>query len=138
MATTVNIPLQQRAGHNIGNQGTFPFTHGAGSREIAVNVSGATVLMEGRDKVVRTPCLGAELANFGFIFNSTATSYDYTVVFVDDLGNEIEIGGDTVAGGAAYPLNLGDAFANGQAFVGLCPGEKIVLRMAVTPPDVQT
>lgn len=132
MATTVNIPLQQRAGHNIGNQGVFPFVHGAAGREIAVNVSGATVLMEGRDKVVRTPCVGAISANFGVLYNATTTSYDFTILFVDDQGNESEIGEGTVAGGAVGQLNLEDDFEEGEAFLGLCPGEKIILRLTPT------
>jgi hypothetical protein len=131
--TTVNVPLQNRAGKNVGNQPLHPFVHGAAMPETPVNTSGKTTLMEGQKNVVRTPTLPATVGSFGFVSNQSVISYDYTPIFVDNEGNEMVIGpATTVAAGAVGILTLSNPFLDG-AFLGLCEGEKIVLGVAVTP-----
>lgn len=128
-----NIPLQQRAGRNIGIEVLPPYIHGAGAPEIAVNPTGRTVIMEGQEGVVRSPSLRLHEAAFGFIFNQTAVEYDITILFVDDQNNETEIGDAALLANSVVPLLLESPFADG-AFLGLCPGEKIVLDSAVAQP----
>jgi hypothetical protein len=128
--TTQNIPLQQRAGNNIGNESLPPFIHGAAMPETAVNVSGNTTLMEGQDKVVRTPSVRTIAGNFGAVINQTANTYDCVVLFVDDEGNEMPLGDFTVNPNSLGELNLEGYFAEGL-FLGLCPGEKIILNTAL-------
>jgi hypothetical protein len=59
-----NIPLQQRAGRNIGVQVLPPYLHDAAMPEIAVNPTGVTTIMEGKDEVVRTPSIRVFAGNF--------------------------------------------------------------------------
>jgi len=124
--TSQNVPLQQRAGHNIGNESLPPFIHGAAMPETAVNVSGVTVLMVGQEKVVRTPSVRVVSGNFGAVINQTVNIYNFGVFFVDDLGNEMLLGVGTSNPGLAE-LNLEGYFEQGL-MLGLCLGEKIIMR----------
>jgi hypothetical protein len=129
--TTQNIPLQQRAGNNIGNETLPPYIHGAAMPETPVNTNGTTTLMEGQSKVVRTPCVRTIAGNFGALINQSPISYDCVILFVDALGNEMVLG-DFIAGASGLSeLNLEGYFAQGL-ILGLCPGEKIILRTAPT------
>lgn len=131
--TTQNVPLQQRAGNNIGNETLPPYIHGAAMPETPVNVNGVTVLMEGQEKVVRTPCVRTISGNFGAVINQTATSYDCVILFVDDQGNEMVLGDFTADPSSMSELNLEGYFEQGL-ILALCPGEKIILRTTPTPP----
>ena len=123
-----NVPLQQRAGRNIGNEVLPPIIHGAAMPELAVNPSGDTVLMEGQENVVRTPCVRTVSGNFGAIINQTAILQGFIVLFRDDEGNEMPISLPIAANAGDFgELNLGAFFAEGL-FLGLCPGEKLILR----------
>jgi hypothetical protein len=135
-----NKPLQHRAGRNIGNQALPPYIHGAGMPEIPVSINGSTVIMEGQQKTVRTPCVRsdsetANTVNFGRLFNTTDISYDASVHFIDNANNEIQVGGPTtVLPNDDSPLELNVPFGDG-AFLGLCYGEKLVLRCVITPEE---
>lgn len=132
-----NIPLQQRAGRNIGNEVLPPFIHGAAMPEIAVNTNGMTVLMEGQEKVLRTPSVRVVSGNFGGIINQSSINYLATVYFVDNEGNEMAISEELdVGANDMTELNMGGDSALALAlglFLGLCPGEKIILRCAPAP-----
>jgi hypothetical protein len=129
-----NIPLQQRAGRNIGVEVTPPYIQGAAAPQILVATSGSTVLMQGRENVARTPFVRTKLYPalswiYGVLFNNTAASIDYEVFFVDDENNEMEVSSGTVAANAVGSLTISVV-----GFWALCPGEKLVLRHAPTPP----
>jgi hypothetical protein len=135
-----NIPLQQRAGRNIGTEVLPPFINGGAMPEIAVNPTGATTIMEGQEGVVRTPCHqvgilpGTDGPSFGAVINQNTDDYDIGIFFVDDENNEILIGSLNVLADENAPLNLEQAYLAGGAVLGLCPGEKIILRSAVAQP----
>jgi hypothetical protein len=122
-----NIPLQQRAGRNIGVQVLPPYLHDAAMPEIAVNPTGVTTIMEGKDEVVRTPSIRVFAGNFGVIINQSALDYLFEVFFVDDQNNELKIGEVESAAGDAAALNLWGYWGVGL-FLNLCYGEKIILR----------
>jgi hypothetical protein len=122
-----NIPLQQRAGRNIGVQVLPPYLHDAAMPEIAVNPTGVTTIMEGKDEVVRTPSVRVFLGNFGAIINQTALDYLFEIFFVDNQNNELKIGEVEADAGESTGLNLWGWWAT-SVLLGLCLGEKIILR----------
>jgi hypothetical protein len=129
-----NIPLQQRAGRNIGVEVTTPYVQGAASPETPVALIGPTTLMEGREHVARTPLVQGKIPSgvtpaFGVLFNNTLGSINYSVFFVDAVNNEMLVGAGTVPANSAGPLVL----TNADAIWALCPGEKIVLKHVPTP-----
>lgn len=129
-----NVPLQQRAGRNIGVEGITPYVQGAATPETPVAANGDTVLMEGREHVARTPLVQGKIPSgtipaFGVCFNNTAGSIDYSIFFVDEDNREMLVGSGTVGANSAGPLMLTDA----NAIWALCPGEKLVLRHEPTP-----
>jgi hypothetical protein len=132
-----NIPLQQRAGRNIGTEVLPPFINGAAMPEIAVNPSGVTVVMEGQEGVVRTPCVRAgndysqeDGPNWGLVINQTDDDLNIDILFVDTENNEMKLGDIVVGAQSLEGLLLEYIFAAG-AFLGLCPGEKIILRSSI-------
>jgi hypothetical protein len=128
-----NLPLEQRAGRNIGIEPTLAlaFAQGAGAPETDVNaaIGARTTILECPVGVARTP-KGANVNEQGFLTNRSAVDYNYSVLFVDDLGNELEIRTDSVGAGLVAPFAYISS-ANGLALV-LAPGEKIVL-LSVAP-----
>ncbi|MFQ5339934.1 MAG: hypothetical protein ACE5F6_00150 [Anaerolineae bacterium] len=132
-----NIPLQQRAGRNIGTEALPPFINGAAMPEIVVNPSGVTVVMVGQEGVVRTPCVRANSLpdeldgpNWGFVINQTDNDLNIDILFVDNENNEMKLGDIVVLAQSLEGLILEYVFAAG-AFLGLCPGEKIILRSSI-------
>jgi hypothetical protein len=129
-----NIPLQQRAGRNIGVEVTPPYIQGAAAPQILVAPTGATVLMTGRENVARTPYGRARVYDsgawgFGRIFNNTAVSIDWEVSFVDTEGNEMLVASGTVGANSSEELEINEV----TGYWALCAGEKLVLRHAPTP-----
>lgn len=131
-----NIPLQQRVGRNIGIEVLPPYILGAAMPEIEVNPTGVTVLMEGQDKVLRTPSVRVIDGYFGVVFNTSGNTYLFEIFFVDNENNEMKIGEIPVPTiDEGVPLSLDDPFAAGL-FLGLCLGEKIIMRGSLVEEPV--
>jgi hypothetical protein len=136
--TTVNVPLQARAGKNIGIEpGPGPFVQHAGGEETPVNpvVGSMTPILACPDGVRRTPLFrGAAAEGSGVIFNNTALDFSYRLFFRDKLGNEVPVGPLQTVGAAASDSLLGYDDLEETAFC-LTPGESIVLRPQTAPPS---
>lgn len=123
-----NQPLQQRVGRNIGTEVLPPFINGGAMPEIPLKYPGTTTIMEGQEGVVRTPCVMADGANFGFLFNQSDDDVNFFVFFVDAEGNEMQIGHSGVGDHESQELALNELYFLIGLFLGLCPGEKIIIR----------
>jgi hypothetical protein len=138
---TVNPQLQARAGRNIGVEPSLydAFLQDAGGPETDVNPTGDTVILECPQGMARSPLSISPLASpptAGMIVNRTASAFNYSVLFVDDEGNEIVIGiGGSVGANSVNPFIywVGIGFQGVEPWV-LCPGEKIILRDAPVVP----
>ena len=127
-----NIPLQQRAGRNIGIEPSLAsaFLQDAQGPETDVNTAtGAkTTILECPQGMARAPQQAGFNQNAGMLINRSAAAFAYLVLFVDDLGNELEINSGSVAANTAQGFSYtGTSFTTAENLV-LNPGEKIVLR----------
>lgn len=130
---TPNAPLQQRAGRNIGIEPALAqaFLQDALAPETDVNTSAGarTTILECPKGMARSPQGMGQNTNAGLIINRSGSSFDYNVVFVDDLGNEaVLLSSQSVASNSVEGFSYGNFFG-GVAFV-LNPGEKIILKQA--------
>lgn len=122
---------QVRAGSNIGNEpsaGNY-FVAKAGGAVIDILTPGRTTILEGVEGTARVGTVGPAV-NGGRARNKSIVSYDLQFVFIDDEGNEANIGAPVVivggaAGSIAWPASLGGVFA-------LNPGEKVVVDTVVS------
>jgi hypothetical protein len=124
--TPVNVPVQLRAGRNIGIEpGLVPFVQDGGGAETDVNPLGVTVILSCPERMSRTPQTG--VASSGMIVNRTADDVDYAVYFRDDQGHEALLAAKvTVGSGDVDPFLYGTE--GDLAVLALCPGENIILR----------
>ena len=127
-----NIPLQQRAGRNIGIEPSLAsaFLQDAQAPETDVNTAtGAkTTILECPQGMARAPQQAGFNQNAGMILNRSAAAFAYDVLFVDDLGNELVIGSGSVAANTVQGFSYTDANLLSAENLVLNPGEKIVLR----------
>jgi hypothetical protein len=129
----MDIPLQQRAGRNIGIESSPVFLQSAGGPEIAVKASGDTVIMEGVASAVRTPFTRGNFS--GTVFNDTVAAFFFNVYFKDELGNELLLTTvQTVNPNSSIDLDLtGAGVFTPDLPLSLCEGEKLVLRSTTRP-----
>jgi hypothetical protein len=133
----VNPQLQARAGRNIGVEPPLysGFVQDAGAPETDVNPNADTVILECPQGMARSPMtvsLGIP-PSAGVIVNRSAMNYNYFVIFVDDLGNELMLFSiDGVASNDVEPFQYFGGFNGIEPWV-LCPGEKIILRKNLGP-----
>jgi hypothetical protein len=126
--TPVNVPVQLRAGRNIGIEpGLVPFVQDGASPETDVNptVGSVTVILECPERMARTPQTGGTVS--GMISNRTAASFLYEVYFRDDQGNDALLAASVTLLAGAISNFLYGTEGDDSALV-LCPGEKIVLK----------
>ena len=127
-----NIPLQQRAGRNIGIEPSLAsaFLQDAQAPETDVNTAtGAkTTILECPEGMARAPQQAGFNQNAGMILNRSAATFPYEVLFVDDLGNELAINSGSVPANTAQGFSYTDMNATSAENLVLNPGEKIVLR----------
>lgn len=128
----VNVPLQKRAGLNIGiEEPNFaPFLQDGGGKETQINpvIGAETVILECPAGSARSVNNGSE--NQGMIFNTSAANFSYEVLFQDTLGNKLELNTGTVNAGEA----LSFVYQGKSAPLVLVPGEKILLKAAQGGP----
>ena len=133
--TKANVPLQRRAGLNIGIEPDFSvYLQDAGGKEKALNtpVGSETVILECPEGVARTPLSMGE--NSGVIANPTAIDFNYTVFFRDELGNDAALTGvQTLAGNSNDAFVYHDGRLQDTSFT-LTPGQKIVIKSVAAPP----
>jgi hypothetical protein len=129
--TSANIPVQLRAGRNIGiEKGLTPFVQAGASRETEINptIGSSTVILLCPDKTARaiqtdvTPTSGLSI-------NTTVATINYLILFQDTQGNKAFIGAGIASPGVANFLYGTEADAS---TVVLAPGEAIVIEI-VTP-----
>jgi hypothetical protein len=127
-----NIPLQQRAGRNIGIEPSLAsaFLQDAQGPETDVNTAtGAkTTILECPQGMARAPQQAGFNQNAGMLINRSAATFPYEVLFVDDLGNELMINSGTVAANTVQGFSYTDTNLISAENLVLNPGEKIVLR----------
>jgi hypothetical protein len=127
-----NIPLQQRAGRNIGIEPSLAsaFLQDAQGPETDVNTAtGAkTTILECPQGMARAPQQAGFNQNAGMLINRSAATFPYEVLFVDDLGNELVINSGTVAANTVQGFSYTDTNLISAENLVLNPGEKIVLR----------
>jgi hypothetical protein len=139
-----NIPLEQRAGRNIGIESLPVFIQAAAGPEVAVTSIGssepggaAVTLMTAVKNAVRTPFTRGP-AN-GMVFNKDASNTALYLVWLDDgEGNLFLIDSGSVGGGDVEPLDLsgagpGDpnAFTPAKPLC-LCGNEKLIMRAFIS------
>jgi hypothetical protein len=127
-----NVPLQQRAGRNIGIEPNLAsaFLQDASGPETDVNTAtnAKTTILECPEGMARAPQQAGFDQRAGMIINRSAADFDYLVLFVDDLGNEIILSGSSVAANSAEGFSYtGTNLILAENLV-LNPGEKIVLQ----------
>jgi hypothetical protein len=130
---TPNVPLQKRAGRNIGIEpGAKPFLQDAGGREteIARPIGSYTVILECPQGVARNPNVDCAQGAAGVICNKGADFF-YEVRFRDTLGNEVVLDSGSVLSGASDSFEYG---TEDYPLV-LTPGEKIVLKSISDGPQ---
>ena len=131
--TTTNVPLQKRAGRNIGIEpGSSPFVQDGGGREtnVPATLGAKTVILSCPDRMARSPQTGG--IGSGFVVNGTASDYTFKVFFRDDQGNEAQISNaQTVPTGDVLDFIYG--VETGAINLVLCPGEKIILLGVANP-----
>lgn len=131
--------LQRRAGRNIGIESMPVFIQAAGAPEEVVPTSGSQkTVLAGVPTGLRTPFT---CETNGYAFNTDAASVNYLVFFEDSLGNQMCIGGGTVAAATADQMGWQTFNGNDTPFtpqVPLClaEGEKIIITAVPTPPLV--
>lgn len=123
-----DVSLQSRAGSNVGNEpaASLHFIAKSHSKSVDVPTTGATIeLWAGEGEVLRVPF--APGANLGAILmNKSATlTYDWTLTFIDDEGNELEMTTGSIAPGDTGEVNADGPFQDG--LFAICAGESIVL-----------
>ena len=131
-----NIPLQRRTGQNIG---VSPIGAGLAAYQQATNApyitldDTDTVLWEGQANCARVP--GGSASQFPALLVTDAVasldSVDLDIFFVDDQGNELEIGigGIDLSDGSGLIQLLGDGPKGWGAPFCLEVGEKIIARV---------
>lgn len=122
--------LEHRAGLNVGNQpGFLTFIQKAGSRSVEIPLNGTkAVLVEGVESGFRTL---QNLEESSVLANTTPASYDWSIFFEDDEGNQMAVGSGTVAAGAMGGIRAVDLT---ESMFTLAPGEKFLLSVTLTPP----
>jgi hypothetical protein len=133
--------LSVRAGLNIGIEPTLlPFVQAAAGNIIPIAPSGDTVIAEHTDQAARVlfSAGGGGGDGSGWVWNTALDTVDINFYFVDDLGNEILLGGGAISG-VPGPVeleleNFEPAPDESGAFFCLAPKEKIVARLSPTPP----
>ena len=136
-----NIPLQQRAGRNIGIESLPVFLQAAGAPEVVaqtgVPFGPRVTLFKGVSNALRTPYLRAPSSGRVFCAD-TDPSGALGVFFQDDQGNEMLIAGVLMVAAGSYPLDLDSApapFLNDKP-LNLGFGEKLVAAAAGGPSPV--
>ncbi len=119
--------LESRAGLNIGNSPVAGLLYAAkvSSKSVEIPTNGSQVtLYEGVEGVLRVPATpGGFFAALSLINASTSQSYDWTMFFIDDEGNQMEIESGSINEGLEnVEIELGE-----EGVFALCPGEKIVM-----------
>jgi len=131
-----NVPLQKRAGLNIGIEpGAAPFLQYSGGREVEISpaVGAKTVILECPEGIARTPLAQAAEDAGGVIVNTTTNTFDYEVWFRDADGNEAKIADVfSLAGPGAGPFVANNSYLDETAFT-LTPGEKIFILSVHAP-----
>ena len=129
---TPNVPLQRRAGRNIGIEpgGAVPFVQDAGGREteIARAIGAYTVILECPDGVARNPSVTSSQHAAGLLFNKGAEFF-YEVRFRDTLGNEVVLIQSSISATDVSGFDYGLA----ALILVLAPGEKIVIKSISDP-----
>jgi len=136
---TPNVPLQKRAGLNIGIEpGAAPFLQYSGGREVEINpaIGAKTVILECPEGIARTPLTQvAEAAGGagGVIVNTTTNTFAYEVWFRDADGNEAKIADVfSLAGPGFDAFVANNSYLDETAFT-LTPGEKIFILSVPAP-----
>jgi hypothetical protein len=123
-----NIPLQQRAGKNPEPRAfSYPLVATARSRVFRAKDTEDNIVLSGSSKEQRAIPLGAEAV--GLILNFTGGDIGYAAYFVDDQDNEYLLESGTIGDGSSDDIDFG------EGFIGLLPGEKIILRITSGDPD---
>ena len=124
-----NVPLQQRAGLNIGIEpGILPFIQYSGGREVEINpaIGAKTVILECPEGTARTPLTQAAEDAGGVIVNTTADTFYYEVWFRDADGNEAKVANVATRATGVDEFVANNSYLDGTAFT-LTPGEKIFI-----------
>lgn len=128
--------LSVRAGLNIGIESTLlPFVQAGAGNLIPLNPTGDTFIMGHTDQAARVPFAAGPQGGVlgGWLFNTgPALANQFGFLFVDELGNEIEVALGSFISAPTEPNGI--VFGPGQDFSFFClaPGEKIIAR--VLPP----
>jgi hypothetical protein len=131
--TTPNVPLQKRAGRNIGIEpGAHAFLQDAGGREteIARPIGSYTTILECPQGVARNPNVDGAQARAGVICNKGADFF-YEVRFRDTLGNEVLLASGSVLAGA---VGVDFEYGTSNYPLVLTPSEKIVIKSVASLP----
>ena len=127
--------LSVRAGLNVGIEPSLlPWTRAAGGKPILVDENGDTLLMVASDKSARLLGSGASVYGWLFADPPPGALVEFEIVFVDELGNEIIIGGTPPLANPVNVISLfGEKETAGFNFC-LAPGEKIIGRLVSLVP----
>lgn len=134
--------LSSRAGLNIGTEPSLlPFIRSASGKPIVVPTSGDVVLAESSSTAARVVLGSYPFSRggpgMGWAFATDPGGADFgkvvNVFFVDDQGNEIQIGATTSIGAPTTEYEIGPENVGDATFFCLAPGEKIIARLGSAP-----